>query len=37
MKRISAFIIASLILLPVSYSVQAQSRKEERQARKELR
>lgn len=37
MKRISAFIIASLILLPVSYSVQAQSRKEERKARKEIR
>ena len=37
MKRISAFIIAALILLPVSYSVQAQSRKEERKARKEIR
>lgn len=37
MKRISAFIIASLILLPVSYSVQAQGRKEERKARKEIR
>lgn len=37
MKRISAFIIASLILLPVSYSVQAQGGKEERKARKEIR
>lgn len=37
MKRISALIFAALILLPVSYSVQAQSRKEERKARKEIR
>lgn len=37
MKRISAFVFAALILLPVSYSVQAQGRKEERKARKEIR
>ena len=37
MKRISALIFAALILLPVSYSVQAQGRKEERKARKEIR
>lgn len=37
MKRISTFIIAALILLTASYSVQAQSRKEERKARREIR
>ena len=37
MKRTLVFIIVAMILLPASVSVQAQSRKEERQARKELR
>ena len=37
MKRTLVFIIVAVILLPASVSVQAQSRKEERQARKELR
>lgn len=37
MKRTLLFIIVAMILLPASVSVQAQSRKEERRARKELR
>lgn len=37
MKRTLVFIIVAMILLPASVSVQAQSRKEERKARKELR
>lgn len=37
MKRVLAFIITALILLTASYSVPAQSRKEDRRARREIR